>query len=811
MRVPLGRRQARLALAYAVVIALTSFSAHAAQLAYLGPVDEHGTGLGNVATVLTIDNHGVESGCVSWNGSSDIMGPGAPACPGGIAGGDEKTGASQTLTRRLGEVGNPTADTLRVIFNANEPGADRSLRLEALVLRVLSPAGGVLLEAALPAGMDIEATDSGVGSAGWAFGLEGAGGDAAAFSNGDNRIGLAATVSGADGGFETFYIAQGETTPGNGGGGGGQPTDLEVVASAAADCAQAQFTGTVRNTSNVTAAGVVLQFLPPEHSTLLSASSTVGSCTTGAVVSCQLGDLTPGASATLTVTVRVGDGTATSATGEFTVTTTTPETDRADDQASATVEVDVDCDHIFAGDNCPLVYNPDQHDSDGDGIGDACEDDEDFDFVPDAGDNCPRVANGDQADSDHDGIGDACDNCPNASNPGQFDTDRDGIGDACEADLSAGSCPDGGDCRISARPAATLLLPWFGVDLDDVDGFTTLLSITNADSRAHLVSVTLWTDWAIPTTTFDLYLTGFDVQTLNLRSLFRGGALPATGVAVSPVGALSAGGETFPGCAPAIAPVEVPARTLVRAHTGLNVGDKCLASARRGNMATGYVTVDVVNACSTLNPSSNGYFVDGGRGIASNDNVLLGEYSYVDGTRGIAQGEQAVHIVADQAAYGTGYTFYGRYVGGTASDNRQPLGTRFAASYAQNPSRGIKTIYTVWRDTKSPSVAAVACGSLPAWAPLSAGAQIAWDEEEGVTTVPASSKRYPFATQAVEVGSGELSFPESFGWTIFDLGHRSTDLFGSLSQAWVTVLKSGRPAMGTAVDAWMLESVCTAK
>jgi len=57
---------------------------------------------------------------------------------------------------------------------------------------------------------------------------------------------------------------------------------------------------------------------------------------------------------------------------------------------------DGDGDISFAGcDNCPTVANPDQRDSDADGLGDAC-------------DNCPYVINPDQADSDSDGVGDAC-------------------------------------------------------------------------------------------------------------------------------------------------------------------------------------------------------------------------------------------------------------------------------------------------------------------------------------------------------------------------------------------------------------------
>ncbi|MEH6679089.1 MAG: gliding motility-associated C-terminal domain-containing protein [Sediminicola sp.] len=102
----------------------------------------------------------------------------------------------------------------------------------------------------------------------------------------------------------------------------------------------------------------------------------------------------------------------------------TPVGANVDANGCAGSQKDTDADGITDDvDNAPNDFNPDQGDTDGDGIGDA-----------------------EDTDDDNDGVPDDVDNCPLAHNPGQEDRDRDGLGDVCDTvvlDVAQAFTPDG--------------------------------------------------------------------------------------------------------------------------------------------------------------------------------------------------------------------------------------------------------------------------------------------------------------------------------------------------------------------------------
>jgi hypothetical protein len=388
---------------------------------------------------------------------------------------------------------------------------------------------------------------------------------------------------------------------------------------------------------------------------------------------------------------------------------------------------------------------------------------------------------------------------------------------------------------IEPTPAATLLIPYFELDLNDPNGRTTLFSVNNASAAPVLAHVTFWTDQSVPSLDFDIYLTGYDVQTLNVRDILVNGNLPRTGPAISNLGTFSDPDINYPGCNNTSTAGEGPnylnpalsagfRSHLAAWHTGTQspITGNCAGAKTGDNVARGYITIDVSNACSLLFPSDVGYFGPLGSGIASNANVLWGDYFLVNASENFAEGNTAVHIEAEQTAYyGPGdYTFYGRYLAWGATDGREGLGTTFAARYATGGAFD-GTDYTIWRDSTSASVAGYSCAlqGPTAWYPLELTQGVVFDEQENIfqpTGCPSGDPTctpdgffIPNEAQRLAVGSAGIPLPAGFefGWIYMNLSDAS--IAGSLgySQNWVSWSMSAEGRFAIGLDAIQLDNV----
>ncbi len=418
-----------------------------------------------------------------------------------------------------------------------------------------------------------------------------------------------------------------------------------------------------------------------------------------------------------------------------------------------------------------------------------------------------------------------------------------------------------GICTIQDAPASTLLIPYFEVGGSDGNSPNTIISIGNSTATAVLAHVTLWSDLSVHVLDFNVYLTGYDVQNINLGGLVFAGASPRTaslgqdpGDAISPKGTLSQD-INFASCSTFLPLPALPANYkshVIAALTGQPdpfLGGQCVAQNFGDGILRGYVTIDTVNACTNSSPGDAGYFTSGNvTGVVTDQNVLFGNVTYVNRVEGKAHSEPAVHVEANSSdtrlTTPGNYTFYGRYVNWTAADHREPLATKFAARYAQNTAGAVfapqyftqGSSLLVWRDSKVATsqngpTGAFACpaqlGSRPSWYPLGQEQIIIFDDQEHPvvpTVVPFSPQPpqatlipFPAETQRVKVGGAKLPVPWGQGWLYLDLNTfvaaagNNPPADPLTAQAWVsTLMENASPSWRVGVRATQLDSACDA-
>jgi hypothetical protein len=424
-----------------------------------------------------------------------------------------------------------------------------------------------------------------------------------------------------------------------------------------------------------------------------------------------------------------------------------------------------------------------------------------------------------------------------------------GLGGSAMAEIGA----------VDVVPAATLLLPRFEVDLSDPNGVTTLFSVNNASDESVIAHVTLWTELWIPILDFDVYLTGYDVQTMNLRDILQNGILPRTGTAAPtfpPVGAFSgphpsAAAYTALGCSNTVGPTNyAPIGGLVLGviqdaftgrplRAGSNAGDCASNPFGDLDLARGYATIDVVNICSTEFPSDLGYFINGGLGVAANDNVLWGDTFLVDSANNFAQGFTLVHIEADASDLPQGIatcdtiagggdrsesTFYctitGEAQAAPGADNREPLPSVYGVRFLNGGAFTGGTDLFVWRDPNALAGFITNCTAANTAARVGSQNQVVvFDEQENpeVAEVGGPSQPditedifpFPWCTNRTTVGGVELPATPPFGWLYLNLNNAAGAATGPFDhhQAYVQAVMDATGRFSVGIDAVQLNEL----
>jgi hypothetical protein len=410
---------------------------------------------------------------------------------------------------------------------------------------------------------------------------------------------------------------------------------------------------------------------------------------------------------------------------------------------------------------------------------------------------------------------------------------------------SAATVDNDDSCDITVLPAATLLLPYFEVDLDDPNGETTLFTITNVTNADRIARVTLWTDRAYPVIAFSIYLTGYDVQAINLFDVIaRGRIAPdaGTGTAVSKRGNYSdqnfeidlTGCARLPG---ALDPIYVTRMRSAFLNGSIPASGATPACSKAGAVhenAVGYATIDVVRTCSSYSPNEPLYWVED---IAF-ENVLTGDYQQVDSSNNFAQGNPLVHIRAipeggtpaqrraQPASFDAGFprTFYSRYQKANEPrfDGRQPLPSTFASRWIQGGGAGFQTSVKVWREGRTGSGAL--CGAYENEALLDVLEIVRFDEAENGAAIVPDFRLPPFGRRTMLPPSSrtDVTDPDIFpqlangpvaGWLYLNLDdcHLSSALCGegAPTQNWVVTSMRAQGRFSTDADASALGNGCS--
>src|SRR3954453_20950516 len=170
-------------------------------------------------------------------------------------------------------------------------------------------------------------------------------------------------------------------------------------------------------------------------------------------------------------------------------------------------------------------------------------------------------------------------------------------------------------CAISVSPAATLLLPYFEVEIDKhvIEAKNTIFSVVNTSKVPQIARVTVWSDEGYPALWFNIFLTGYGVQPISMYDVIGRGVMPVTS-SQAPNGAKSMPNGENPrfvnieNCGTMSG--ELPPATLTSLQSVLTNGPAASTGCRVGSKhenAAGYVTVDVVTSCSSLSPLDISY------------------------------------------------------------------------------------------------------------------------------------------------------------------------------------------------------------